>query len=390
MNITVVGAGYVGLANAFLIGITDKVTLYDIDQNKIKKLQNGISPINDDYIVGYIDKVNLGYTIDPVVAYEKCEILIIATNTDYDQITGKFNLNSIESIMKSLSEYMKSGIVVIKSTIPVGYTEDLKSRFQEYDFVFSPEFLREGFALHDNLYPDRIVVGGDDKTSKTIMNLLSKNILSEDVELIYSNTTEAEVVKLFANTYLAMRVAYVNELDSYCQKMNVSTKNVLEAVGSDKRIGRQYFNPSFGYGGYCLPKDTKQMVSEFNKLGLEQKLMTSIVESNEMRKDFIVEQIIKKIEKIDNPVIGIYRLIAKKGINNFRSSAVVDIMNKLLDKGINLVVYEPLLEQNIEEVTLLNDLNDFSSQSDLILANRMDKWLLKQHNVYSVDVYNEN
>lgn len=392
-NITVVGAGYVGLANSFLIGISQKVTLIDIDNDKIAKLINGKSPISDQYINDYIDKVQVEYTTDKAHAYTGAELVFVATDTSYDEDLNQFNLKSVEGALADIAKYASPGtVIVIKSTVPIGFTDEMQVIYPQYKLIFSPEFLREGFALYDNLYPDRIVVGGKKKYPKEaskIAEILKQNVLSEDTPIVITSNNEAEVVKLFANTYLAMRVSFVNELDTFCQKNGMATENVLDAIGYDKRIGREYWNPSFGYGGYCLPKDTKQLKSEYTKQAVPQNLIANIVNSNETRKRFIADQIIAKVGGDKTKTVGIYRIIAKKGINNFRSSAVVDIAHMLINDSYQVIIYEPYAETDVLGMKVVNDFEQFSTSAAVIVANRLEPQIKNNDKVYTVDVYNQ-
>lgn len=392
-NITVVGAGYVGLANSFLIGLSQVVTLIDIDENKIEALKNGVSPINDQFIQKYIDEVNVAYTTDKQQAYTDADVIFIATDTNYDDELNKFNLSSLKGALADISKYASPGIIiVIKSTVPIGFTDEMQVLYPNYKLIFSPEFLREGYALYDNLYPDRIVIGGSEKhceETNMIAKLLSKNVMKPDVPLVLMSNREAEVVKLFANTYLAMRVSFVNELDTYCQASSLRTSNVLDAIGYDHRIGRDYWNPSFGYGGYCLPKDTKQLNSEYVSHDIPQNLVSNIVKSNETRKQFICEQIERLIDFDKSKVIGVYRVVAKKGINNFRSSAVLDIVYQLTEKGYTIMIFEPYAGAKINGIEVVEDYDKFEAISSVIVANRLDERIATNPKVYSVDIYHE-
>ncbi len=391
-NITVVGAGYVGLANSFMMGIDKPITLIDIDENKINLLKSGVSPINDEYISRYISRVNVDYTTNKEKAYSNAEIIFIATDTNYDEEKNKFNLKSIEGAVNDVDKYAKEGtVIVIKSTIPIGYTSNLQKRYPQYKFIFSPEFLREGFALYDNLNPDRIIVGGKEypNEAKEVAELLKSNIERKDVPIIYTSNEEAEVIKLFANTYLAMRVSFVNELDSFCQSVDMQTANILDGIGYDHRIGRNYFNPSFGYGGYCLPKDTKQLKSEYESNNVPHSIISSIVEANDVRKDFIVDKIIEHINSDKNKTIGMFRVVSKKGINNYRSSANVDIALRLKDKGYNIIIFEPFAENEVEGIEVENDFSKFEKNSDIIVANRREDQIAGNDKVYTVDIYGQ-
>lgn len=389
-NITVIGAGYVGLANSFMMGIDKKITLIDINEEKINMLKNGISPINDEYISKYISRVNVKYTTNQEEAYKDADVIFVATDTNYDEQLNKFDLRSIEGALSDVNKYAKDGtIIVIKSTIPIGYTDSLKQKYPKYKILFSPEFLREGFALYDNLNPDRIIVGGKEniEESQYVADLLKSNTETPYVPVIHTTNEEAEVIKLFANTYLAMRVSFVNELDTYCQSKGMQTANVLDGIGYDSRIGRDYFNPSFGYGGYCLPKDTKQLKSEYTKSNIEQTLIGAIVDSNNTRKDFIVEQILKRINNDKEKTIGIYRIVSKKGINNYRSSAILDVALKIKAKGFKVVIYEPFAKEEVEGIIVEHDFNKFEKEVNIIVANRREEKISSNDKVYTVDVY---
>lgn len=394
-NITVVGAGYVGLANSFMIGISRQVTLIDINEEKINLLKKGISPINDDYINRYINRVNVNYTTDFEVAYTNANYIFVATDTNYDDQTNKFDLRSVEGALADIAKSAQDGtVIIIKSTVPIGFTDSMQARYPQFKIFFSPEFLREGFALYDNLHPDRIVVGGKGEQfqdeAKFIANLLEENTRkTEDIPVIYTSNREAEVVKLFANTYLAMRVSFVNELDTFCQTVDLKTSNVLDAIGYDHRIGRDYWNPSFGYGGYCLPKDTKQLKNEYVVNEVPETLISNIVSSNQVRKTFVADQIAAKLGNDTTKTVGIYRIVAKKGINNFRSSAVVDIALDLKARGYNVVVFEPFADETVEGMEVIEGFKSFEAMSDIIVANRREDQIAGNEKVYTVDVYNQ-
>lgn len=392
-KITVVGAGYVGLANSFLIGISQPVTLIDIDQKKIDMLNDQNSPISDEYIQKYIDKVAVNYTTNKQLAYQDAELIFVATDTNYDDELNKFNLTSVLGALEDISKYAKDGaVIVIKSTVPIGFTDQMQDKYPQYTFIFSPEFLREGFALYDNLHPDRIVVGGSDSNpaeSAEIAEILKANAQRPAVPVVLTSNREAEVVKLFANTYLAMRVSFVNELDTYCQSSGLETANVLDAIGYDHRIGRDYWNPSFGYGGYCLPKDTKQLNSEYVAHNIPQNLVTNIVKSNETRKQFICDMVAQKLGFDTSKVVGVYRVIAKKGINNFRSSAVLDVVDLLTKAGYTVKIYEPYAESQVNGIEVINDYQQFEAISDIIIANRIDDQIANNPKLYSTDIYNQ-
>ena len=366
-KITVVGSGYVGLSNAMLFAQSHQVTCLDIDESRIELINNKKSPIVDDYIEEYLKKTtHLSATLDPETAYRDAEYIIIATPTNYDEATNYFDTSSIEQVLADLNKCQSNAIIIIKSTIPVGFTAKMQNLYPSLKIVFSPEFLREGKALFDNLYPSRIVVGDKSETGQKIGTLFKTACLKEDVEVLLMDSTEAEAVKLFSNTYLAMRVAYFNELDSYCALRNLNTKDIIQAVGLDPRIGSHYNNPSFGYGGYCLPKDTKQLLANYQDV--PQSLISAIIQSNATRKDFIAEQILVKQPKR----VGIYRLVMKAGSDNFRQSAIQGIMKRLKAKGIEIVIYEPVLQdKTFFNSLVIDDLNEFKKISDVIVANRV-------------------
>lgn len=366
-KITVVGSGYVGLSNAMLFAQSHQVTCLDIDESRIELINNKKSPIVDDYIEEYLKKtIHFLATLDPETAYHDAEYIIIATPTNYDEATNYFDTSSIEQVLADVNKCQSNAIIIIKSTIPVGFTAKMQNLYPSLKIVFSPEFLREGKALFDNLYPSRIVVGDKSETGQKIGALFKTACLKEDVEVLLMDSTEAEAVKLFSNTYLAMRVAYFNELDSYCALRNLNTKDIIQAVGLDPRIGSHYNNPSFGYGGYCLPKDTKQLLANYQDV--PQSLISAIIQSNATRKDFIAEQILVKQPKR----VGIYRLVMKAGSDNFRQSAIQGIMKRLKAKGIEIVIYEPVLqEKTFFNSVVMDDLNEFKKVTDVIVANRV-------------------
>lgn len=366
-KITVVGTGYVGLSNAMLFALKHEVIALDIDKTRVQLLQQRKSPIQDELIELYLAKdIDFQATLDSTLAYANAEVIIVATPTNYDEQTNYFDTNSIEQVLKDLNHRNSQAIIVIKSTIPVGFTQKMQEQYPNLNIVFSPEFLREGKALLDNLYPSRIVVGDMSEVGQKVGALFKSGSLKEDVDVLLMNATEAEAVKLFSNTYLAMRVAYFNELDTYCASRGLNSKDIINAVGKDPRIGTHYNNPSFGYGGYCLPKDTKQLLANYQDV--PQTLISAIIQSNTTRKDFIAEQIVKKAPE----TVGIYRLVMKAGSDNFRQSAIQGIMKRLKAKGIRVVVYEPVLqESSFFGSDVINDLAEFKQQSDIIIANRI-------------------
>lgn len=387
-KITVVGTGYVGLSNAMLFAEKHEVTALDIDKHRVNLLQKLKSPIQDELIEQYLTKKNIHFkvTIDQHEAYAMADFIIVATPTNYDESTNYFDTSSIEQVLAHLSEIQSKSIIIIKSTIPVGFTAKMQNQYSDLHIVFAPEFLREGKALFDNLYPSRIVVGEKSNVGETIGLLFKNSCLKDDVDVLLMDATEAEAVKLFSNTYLAMRVAYFNELDSYCALRGLNSKDIIQAVGLDPRIGSHYNNPSFGYGGYCLPKDTKQLLANYQDV--PQSLISAIIQSNTTRKDFIAEEILKKSPK----VVGIYRLVMKAGSDNFRQSAIQGIMKRLKAKGIELVIYEPALHEGaFYNSKVLTDIQEFKATADIIIANRivadLDDVLDK---VYTRDLFGDN
>ena len=384
MKITVAGTGYVGMANAVLLSQHNEVIAYDIVKKRVDLINKKQSPIDDNLIVEFLQtkKLNLTATLDKVKAYKDAQFVIVATPTDYNPNTNYFDTSSIESVVADVLAFSNMNpTIVIKSTVPVGYTESIKEKYGFDNIIFAPEFLREGNALHDCLYPSRIIVGDCGKPSRVFAKLLKQGAVKSSWA-IYSHNTEAEAVKLFSNAYLAMRVAFFNELDTYADIKGLSSRTIISGVCQDNRIGFHYNNPSLGYGGYCFPKDTKQLLANYNDI--PQKIISAIVESNKTRKNFVTSRILERNPK----VVGIYRLVMKAGSDNFRSSAIQDVMIKLHKSGVKVIIYEPLIDNFDENYQVVNDIEMFKSMSDVIVANRMNKDLYGLHNkLYCRDVW---
>ena len=387
-NIAIIGSGYVGMSLATLLSQHHKVTIIDIDKEKVNKINSGISPIKDSMISDYLKYRDLNLRASSSLSgiIELADIVIIATPTDYDDETGHFDTRSVDTVVEEILQHNSKSVIIIKSTIPEGHTELLKAKYKTNNIIFSPEFLREGQALQDNLYPSRIIIGSKCNNAEFFANILQEASLKKDVDILFTSSKEAEAIKLFSNTYLALRVAFFNELDTYAMSKGLNVRDIINGLGLDIRIGNHYNNPSFGYGGYCLPKDTKQLLANFN--GIPQELVSSVINSNKTRKSFIANKILER----QSETVGFFRLAMKKGSDNFRSSSIIDVIDQVFNTGKKVIIFEPSIERkSFNGIEVDNDLESFKKRADLIVSNRQEDELLDiQNKVFTRDIFKVN
>jgi len=387
-NITIIGSGYVGMSLATLLSQLHKVTIVDIDKEKVKKINSGISPIKDSMISDYLKNKDLNLRAADSLReiIDTIDLAIIATPTDYNDETGRFDTSSVDNTVEEIFQHNNKAVVIIKSTIPEGHTDFLKVKYKTNNIIFSPEFLREGLSLQDNLYPSRIIIGSKCSNAELFANILQEASLKKDVDILFTSSKEAEAIKLFSNTYLALRVAFFNELDTYAMSKDLNARDIINGLSLDERIGDHYNNPSFGYGGYCLPKDTKQLLANFNEI--PQELVSSVINSNQKRKSFIANKILER----ESNIIGFYKLAMKKGSDNFRSSSILDVIDLILNAGKKVIIFEPTVnDKSFNGIEVDNNFESFKQRADLIVANRQEDQLLDiQDKVFTRDIFKEN